>query len=370
MRTVRREWLLVLISVAFGLLLFEGLLRGYYGWQGKVPPHPDASVHEEWQWANDHLQAGSADLPGLAQYHPALGWVVREDIDAWLQDKTAGMRIRDIREPRSPGTHRMLLVGDSYTFGLHVDNEQAFATVLQREFLPDWEILNLGVSGYGPGQMLLLYEQIGVRYQPDIVILGFYVRDFFRMLKHFDRYAKPRFRLADNGGLELTNIPVIAPAALYEEYANGKRRIGGWGYSYLYGAAGANIARLKANARMDNADHPSWQLMAAILRRFRDRVLAAGGRPFLLIFPTRPEKYRDTVNEDIDRLAQSEASRLGIPHLSLAQPFLSEQTRHPNPSLFRDRKLGGHLSVRGNELVAQLLYRQLRHQGLLTDPVR
>lgn len=367
---MRREWLLVLISVALSLLLLEGLVRGYYGWRDKVPPNPDASIREEWQWADDHLRAGTAELPGLAQHHPTLGWVVQLDTETWLRDKTRGMQIRDIQEPRSPGTPRMLFVGDSYTFGLHVDNEQAFATVLQREWLPDWEILNLGVSGYGPGQMLLLYEEIGTRYQPDVVVLGFYVRDFFRMLKHFDRYAKPRFQLTENRELELTNTPVISPSSLFEEYASGRRQIGGWNYSYLYGALGASITRLNADSRMINSENPSWQLMAAILGRFRDQAVEAGARPFLLIFPTRLEKFHDTVNEDIDRLAQAEAQRLGVPYLSLAQPFVMEQARDPDRPLFRDRNLGGHLSVRGNEWVARLLYQKLSEEGLLLGLAR
>lgn len=357
--------MLLLVSVAFSLLAIEGLFRASYVLRNKPPPHPDASLREEWQWAHRHLQAGVAELPSLLQYHRTLGWIVDPDIEAWLDDKTEGMRIREIREARRPGTPRMLFVGDSYTFGLHVDNEEAFATVLQREYLPDWELLNLGVNGYGPGQMLLLYEQVGARYQPDVVVMGFYVRGFFRMLKHFDHYAKPRFRLTDTLELQLTNVPVIAPSALYDLYATGRRQIAGWRYSYLYGSVATNISRLRAHSRMEDGDGQSWQLMASILRRFRDQVLDAGARPYLLIIPTRLEQYEDSVNEDLDRLARDEAQQLGIPYLSLAQPFIEEQARKPDSPLFRDRDVGGHLSVRGNELTAELLYQALRRQGLL-----
>ena len=37
------------------------------------------------------------------------------------------------------------------------------------------EVLNLGVGGYGTAQQLLTLEEDGLRYRPDLVVLGFFL---------------------------------------------------------------------------------------------------------------------------------------------------------------------------------------------------
>ena len=99
--------------------------------------------------------------------------------------------------------------------------------------------------------------------------------------------------------------------------------------------------------------------MAAILRRFRDRALEIGADPFLLIIPNRPEQYVDSVYRDLDLLAQEEARTLGIPYLFLAEGFGMSGEQAPDGGLYRDRDVGGHLSVEGNRRAAELLHRSL-----------
>src|SRR5262249_33469245 len=55
--------------------------------------------------------------------------------------------------------------------------------------------------------MLLYLQEEGIKYHPDIVILGFVSMDMRRNMLSFRDYAKPRFVL-DGRRLVLTNIPV------------------------------------------------------------------------------------------------------------------------------------------------------------------
>ncbi|MBU1849701.1 MAG: hypothetical protein KKH40_03155, partial [Nanoarchaeota archaeon] len=41
----------------------------------------------------------------------------------------------------------------------------------------DYEVINLGVSGYGTDQELILLQKEGLKYNPDVVILGFYLEN-------------------------------------------------------------------------------------------------------------------------------------------------------------------------------------------------
>jgi lysophospholipase L1-like esterase len=362
---MRREWVLFLAAFLGALLLAEGFVRAYYTLGRKVPPHRDDSLSEEWKWASEHLAAGAAYLPGQAVYDPTLGWTTKPNLHlADVRTNSAGMRSDREFTRESTGPRRILFIGDSYTFGAHIADHEAFPAVLQETYLPDWEVLNFGVPGYGPDQILLRYETVGTQYRPDVVVFGFYPRGFFRLFTRFRFYAKPYFVIDASGALTLKNVPVQTPEELYALFESGTRRIGGWTNSYLLGLLGSRVAQTFGRRRIDDRADESWGLMAAILRRFRDRATEAGSQPFLLIFPTRPGDNEDSVYQDLDRLAQLEASALGLPFLSLAKGFAVESERHPGKPLFRKRAAGGHLSAHGNRLVAKLLSQSLEEEGL------
>lgn len=364
---MKRDWLLFIAAVICSLLLAEGLIRAYYALGHKIPPHRDRSVYEEWKWVSEHLAAGSAYLPGRAMYDAVLGWVIKPNLNMdGVRTNSAGIRSdREFSRERVPGTPRILFVGDSYTFGDGIANEYTFQTVLEETYLRGWEVLNLGVSGYGPDQALLRYETAGTAYRPDVVVFGFYPRGFFRLFSRFRFYAKPCFVLDESGRLKLENVPVISPDKLYGAYVAGRRRIGGRHYSYLAEMIRSRASRTLERKRIGDRGDESWRLMTKILARFREQAVKDGAHPLLLIFPVRPDHYEDTVYEDLDLLAQEEARRLGMPCLSMTGPFLSRFDQSPREPLFRDQAVGGHLSVQGHRLVAELVYKSLQAQGII-----
>jgi hypothetical protein len=110
---------------------------------------------------------------------------------------------------RTAGKQRIVVLGDSFTFGSEVSDAETYVHNLESA-LPNTEVLNLGVQGYGQDQMLLYLEEEGVKYHPDVVILGFTYIDIYRCIWSFDAYAKPKFKLV-SGSLQLTNVPVPPP---------------------------------------------------------------------------------------------------------------------------------------------------------------
>jgi hypothetical protein len=358
---MKRGWGLFPLILLYVFVLGEAGVRLHTALYDKAPPSPDRSLEREWRWALDHLAAGTATFPGYARYDPELGWTMKPNlVDPKWRTNSVGMHsYREFTEERVPGRPRILLIGNSYTFGFEIDYEHAFHSVLERELLPDWEVLNFAVPGYGPDQILLMYEKMGARYRPDVAVFGFYVRGFFRISSSFRSYAKPFFVLNSRQKLELQGVPVISPQALFAKYASGKRRIGGWDRSYLLATLGSRVTRAIERRRI-TADDESWALMGAILRRFSHAMTEAGSQPFLLIIPARPATHPDSVYEDLERLALAEARELSLPSLSLQEGFSADSAA----PVFR-KKTGGHLSIEGNRLMAQLLYRGLLDAGLV-----
>lgn len=90
-----------------------------------------------------------------------------------------GCRGRDYAIPRPAGTSRILLLGDSYTLGVGVHEEDTFAHQLEGLLNQEmatasgrrYDVVNCGVSGYGTREERILYELVGAQYTPDVVLL-------------------------------------------------------------------------------------------------------------------------------------------------------------------------------------------------------
>src|SRR5262245_8754804 len=156
-------------------------------------------------------------------HHPRLGWALRPDIhdmrafgDKQLNSNSRGLRgRREYAYEKPAGVTRLLVLGDSFTFGQDVNDDETYCHQLE-QLLPDTEVLNLGVHGYGQDQMLLYLQQEGLKYHPDIVLLGFLYEDMERNLVGFRDFAKPRFELR-GGRLELRGVPVPPPEEVLRE---------------------------------------------------------------------------------------------------------------------------------------------------------
>jgi len=72
----------------------------------------------------------------------------------------------------------ILTVGDSFTYGDEVLDEEAWPAQLQR--LTGRRVLNGGVTGYGFDQTVLRTEQLAARYKPSLIVVGFIADDLRR----------------------------------------------------------------------------------------------------------------------------------------------------------------------------------------------
>jgi hypothetical protein len=109
--------------------------------------------------------------------------------DGWFAGvpvRINSLGFRDRREyslDKPPGTFRIIVLGDSLTFGHGTLDDTTYPYLLEqqlRQWRPDvnWEVWNLGVPGYNTGQELAYLDEIGPRADPDLVIVGFFPNDF------------------------------------------------------------------------------------------------------------------------------------------------------------------------------------------------
>jgi hypothetical protein len=142
-------------------------------------------------------------------YSEVYGWALRPDFRGrWANGKSfsinrAAYRGRAWTGPPPPRTTRVVMLGDSVAFGTGVDDRETFSEVLQ-ETLPELEVANLAVSGYGTDQELLRLEHEGFSLQPNVVMLHFCMANDLvdNMLDSYlydGRTPKPYYVLTDEG---------------------------------------------------------------------------------------------------------------------------------------------------------------------------
>jgi hypothetical protein len=223
---VRSSWVSKLLLCVITLAVFmEGgsrLVLSINRLRQRVTGFDDSSYRLQWIRLHRIHQEWTGKY---AIYHPTRGWTLKPDIKELsvfgkkiLNSNSKGLRgSAEYQYERAAGKQRMVVLGDSFTFGEEVSDDETYSHDLQSS-LPGAEILNLGVQGYGHDQMLMYLKEEGVKYHPDVVVLGFAYLDIYRNIESFFAYAKPKFELSPEG-LQLTNVPVPTPEHVLSEEA-------------------------------------------------------------------------------------------------------------------------------------------------------
>lgn len=102
------------------------------------------------------------------------------EFDVTVQTNRYGLRGPDPVVPKPSGTFRVLMLGDSYTFGFPVKDEETFCQLIQQGLVARGErveIVNGGVSGYSPTLEYVSLRDQFLTFDPDLVILWYDLGD-------------------------------------------------------------------------------------------------------------------------------------------------------------------------------------------------
>lgn len=184
-------------SLLVAALLGEGMVRALY--KDRIVMFP--RYHTDYRY-------GEYTLRGIR----ANAGFRHTSVDGAWSFVTNSRGLRDSREfpyAKPSGTLRVLALGDSHTQGYEVRQSATFVAVLERYLRHRGvraEVLNAGVSGFSTAEELAYLENEGHRYQPDVVVLGFYANDFEDNLK------AGLFALKDGSLVELkrSHLPGVA----------------------------------------------------------------------------------------------------------------------------------------------------------------
>jgi len=194
----------ILLQILFTFLLAEAVLALFF---------------------RDDLPIIRAEKSLIYQYDPVLGWsgipnsatIIQGCAPFHVQNNAYGFRDDDHNIQKTKP--RILVLGDSFVWGSDVERADRFDQILQKK-MPEYEFINVGLSGYSTDQELILLTRFWDQYQPDVV---------FHLFCHNDRqynnlnytslgYRKPMFEKT-NGQLRLVEAVVPkCPQYFYTQY--------------------------------------------------------------------------------------------------------------------------------------------------------
>jgi len=100
----------------------------------------------------------------------------------WIRTNSLGMRDSEPAPVEDDSASRIVVLGDSFTFGYRVDADSIYPSVLESRLNEEstekrLEVLNMGVSGYNTQDGARVLEHKGLLWQPDLVIVGYVLND-------------------------------------------------------------------------------------------------------------------------------------------------------------------------------------------------
>jgi len=123
---------------------------------------------------------------GLYSADSELGWTLTPgfsgedsspEFEVSLRINSIGIRDKELG-PKLPNQQRILILGDSFTYGTGVEWRDAYPHRVQDELRamgrPGVTVVNGGVPGYGTNRQVVHFDRLVDQVQPDIVLVGFF----------------------------------------------------------------------------------------------------------------------------------------------------------------------------------------------------
>jgi hypothetical protein len=234
-----------------------------------------------------------------------------------------GYRVPVEAPPEPPGASRILAIGDSFTFGVGVEAEEAYPEVLERELAARWPgawvVRNGGVGGYGPLRSAHHLFATQGDWRPDVVVHLVYVGNDLEDPQPETFRSDPivrNGRIITNGTHPLMRLRLALRARLHL-YAFLRKHC----YE-LYIRTG--LARrsqyldpIGLRRWPERIEHVSWPAGRAAIESVRDWCHERGARYLVVLAPARWQvdedawrRYRSAWGGDADRFERDHAQRV------------------------------------------------------------
>ena len=302
----------------------------------------------------------------FCRFDQELGWAPLESVTQadkenqfFVHQNQFGLRAPDdIQLKRTSTRKRVLVLGDSYVWGLGASQNELFTN--RSVYRTDDELINCGVSGYGTDQEYLFYLRVGQRFDVDQVVLVFTPHNDVanNLASKQYSYLKPYFTL-NNGELILHADHVRNnPVRNLIRRVDRECRVWNVVTKGLQGLGHAIVPKkeklkdAQRNFLVSDADRAGIELTLALIKKLKEAVAARGAELYVVFIPFNKRIDKNLPdNHPFVPLIASGLTQMGVSYREPYPEFLKaamagEKLFHPPDN---------HFSAAGHALFAKFV---------------
>jgi hypothetical protein len=288
-----------------------------------------------------------------------------------------GHRDVEVTLEKPPGIFRILVLGDSFTVGANVRQEEAYPKVLERRlqtvYGPRLQVVNAGVGGWDPFQYAQYFEHYGRQFEPDLVLIGFFVgNDTFSDLTSSEKLGTAI--LGQPLSREAAARPFIKLQVFLYEHSNLARLLLNRGPAsagnfvrkqcddFTEWYLGVQKSRMPGHLRESGAQRDKAREAVGQIRRIKD---LAGGKPVVVALLPDENQVNPALQQRILPAGESAAYDFKMPQSMLIEMFreLEIPTIDLLPAILADRRClymnDSHWTSAGHEVAASVILEEL-----------
>jgi len=366
---------LSLVSIIVCLVVLECALRGYRAIERLLRQASMFSLSPEIPL---HIPLDSPVLYGLNPEHPEVN--------------SQGLRDDEVSVPKSEGTFRVLILGDSIAYGTSVSRDKTFSSQLEhllQEDLEGAEVVNAAVTGYTPYNELQYYLTRGRTFEPDVVVVAFCMNDVVNPRLHWGYYVEKIIDIPDQAiPNRAYDLESVLPRMLERRQKSERWMAALLEHSELYGALEWRIKRLRHGRAADSPGNgsetptyitgedtlsievllhessPERKWLASIYDQLDKAVRADHATLIVALFPLAYQ-----LDENYPFFPQKQIAAYCRKNSILCMDLLESFRRHPKEDLFLLGNSGyydiWHLTEHGHSFAAEEILRFLQKEDLL-----
>lgn len=296
--------------------------------------------------------------------------------DVVIDVNSLGLRYPELA-PKAPDEFRVLVLGDSITFGDFVLESETWTR--QMEALTEGRkkkvlFINAGLPGAGTAEELSLFREIGGRVKPDLVLVGMYLNDaqsgsLFFTKKLPGLWAKSRFLSFLSDRFQLLDMRFFRNALPGEIDPNWRETFRAGRplkSSDMFGTRDGFDFEIY-NAYMDFGlgwNQEAWKIIETITAALRDAVRAQDARLAVLLFPVHIQVMGTVQRFEPEESCRRMCARLQIP-FDDPLPTLRQTWQKDHEKLFYDHC---HYRPKGYAVLARQTVDFLDSEKLIPPP--
>jgi hypothetical protein len=342
MKAILFRFASVLIGLAIAALLGEVALRLF-------APRLGVAVNEKNRFCRFDHDLGWAPLENITYVEKNHRYLVHQN--------QFGLRAPDdMQLKKTSGRKRVLVLGDSYVWGVGASQEELFAAPEVHGTNDD--LINCGVSGYGTDQEYLFYLLKGQKFDVDQVVVAFTLyNDVANNLapKQYS-YLKPYFTL--NGGqLVLHNDHVrYSRVDSFSRNLNRECRVWNIADQGFHGLINTLLRKpnkqLETDVVVSDADREGIELTLAILKKLKEAVAARHAEFYVVFIPYKPRVENHLPgNHPFAPLIAAGLTQMGVSYREPYPEFLKSAMAGVDPF----NPVDNHFNAAGHALFAKFV---------------